>query len=195
MSEVHVATPVSLTGNLQRPGAIPPEDDLGDIAGLLPRSCGNLDMETSRDRPQGYCRVWTSIFRAVGNERTTRSFFAKRYLVAITRRSSGAQHSRHCGNGGVRKTGPVANGLKPYIPSSFITLGIRPFFDRNRTSWPSNEQNEGQSKRRCSRAPGFRSRSRSIDGSMELERNDRTIEVKMACARWDRTNRWTGRGR
>jgi hypothetical protein len=38
VGEFHVATPVSLTGNLQRIGAIPPEEDLGDFSGSLVRA-------------------------------------------------------------------------------------------------------------------------------------------------------------
>jgi hypothetical protein len=94
----------------------------------------------------------------------------------------GSAFQAHTGMGGFRKTGPVANGLKSSSQVHHSALGIRLFSDRNRTSWPSNEQNEGQSKRRCSGAPGSRSRSRSIDGSMEVERNNGTVEVKMAGA-------------
>jgi hypothetical protein len=38
VGEFYVATPVSLTGNLQRIGAIPPEEDLGDFSGSLVRA-------------------------------------------------------------------------------------------------------------------------------------------------------------
>jgi len=38
VGEFHVANPVSLTGNLQRIGAIPPEEDLGDFSGSLVRA-------------------------------------------------------------------------------------------------------------------------------------------------------------